>query len=89
MAAGWEEDDGATVAWVVVRGKLAGLLAARDRERQTASEAIALLRDLSVKTVMLTGDNAGAARRIADRIGLTVESRRTLRSYYLFSPTTD
>jgi P-type Cu+ transporter len=63
--------DGATVAWLAeAGGAAAGLVAFADAPRPTARGAIAALERRGIATVMLTGDNAGAARRIAAATGI-------------------
>ncbi len=65
---------GCTVSWLaetrVDGAALLGLLAFRDRPRPGAAEAIARLRALGVRTVMISGDNAGAAGAVAAALGI-------------------
>ena len=65
---------GCTVSWLAeTRGDsaaLLGLFAFRDRPRPGAAEAIARLRALGVRTVMISGDNAGAAGAVAAALGI-------------------
>ena len=67
---------GHTVSWVSVRGeddtapRLLGLLAFRDPPRSAAKAAVAHLHDLGLCTVMISGDNLGAARAVADALGI-------------------
>jgi Cu2+-exporting ATPase len=62
--------EGRTVVLLAVDGRAAGLLAIADQPRPTASAAVAALVQLGVKPVMLTGDNAATARRIAAEVGI-------------------
>jgi Cu+-exporting ATPase len=68
--------DGCTVSWLAAPaageggGRLLGLLAFRDRARPGAAEAVARLRARGLRTAMISGDNAGAARAIAAAIGI-------------------
>jgi P-type Cu+ transporter len=63
--------DGATVAWLAQQGgTVAGVIAFADTQRPSAAAAVAALHSLGIKTVMLTGDNAGAARRVAAATGI-------------------
>lgn len=57
--------EGKTVLWVVRAGRLLGLLAAGDRLRPSAARAFAELKKMGIETVLLTGDNETAARRVA------------------------
>jgi len=49
---------------------IAGLLALQDTPREGAREVIRRLHAMGVRTVMLTGDNARTARRIAAQLGI-------------------
>jgi Cd2+/Zn2+-exporting ATPase len=64
------ETAGKTVAAVIADGQLAGLIALRDEPREDAAAAIAELRALGVRSVMLTGDNARTGAAIAGSLGL-------------------
>jgi Cd2+/Zn2+-exporting ATPase len=64
VAAQWEAG-GATVIWVGVDGDASGALRCEDTIRVTAKDAVDRLRALGVEVVILTGDNAGSARRVA------------------------
>ncbi|MFS8973087.1 heavy metal translocating P-type ATPase [Cupriavidus necator] len=65
-------DQGRTVSWLVETAppRVAGLVAFGDAIKPGAPAAIARLRAAGVRTVMLTGDNAGAAARVAQTLGL-------------------
>ncbi|WP_444633327.1 heavy metal translocating P-type ATPase [Cupriavidus oxalaticus] len=65
-------DEGRTVSWLVetTPPRVVGLVAFGDAIKPGAPEAIARLRAAGVRTVMLTGDNAGAAARVARELGL-------------------
>jgi Cu2+-exporting ATPase len=57
----------------VARGKaLVGLIAIADAVRPTSKATIAELQKRGVKVAMITGDNAGTARRIADQLGIDI-----------------
>jgi Cd2+/Zn2+-exporting ATPase len=57
--------------YVAADGAVIGAIVVTDRVRDTAREAIDLLRSHGVrKMVMLTGDRQGSAKRIAEAIGL-------------------
>ncbi|MGA0610480.1 heavy metal translocating P-type ATPase [Caldimonas sp. KR1-144] len=67
------EAEGRTVSWLIERGaapRLVGLLAFGDTVKPLAREAVARLRELGIRTVMLTGDNHGAAAAVARELGL-------------------
>jgi P-type Cu2+ transporter len=61
---------GRTVVHVVLEGRAAGLIAIADGPRETASAAIAALKELGIRPVMLTGDNRQTAERIAAELGI-------------------
>jgi Cu2+-exporting ATPase len=61
---------GRTVVHVAVDGRAAGLIAIADAPRETAAEAVAALKELGVRPVMLTGDNQATAERIAAALGI-------------------
>ncbi len=65
---------GCTVSWLAeTRDGITlplGLLAFRDRPRAGAADAIARLRALGLRTVMISGDNAGAAAAVATALGI-------------------
>jgi Cu+-exporting ATPase len=69
------EDDGRTVSWLAVEegGQVCvqGLLAFGDRLKPTSAAAVARLRAMGVDSVMLTGDNRGAAALVARELGLS------------------
>ena len=64
------QSDGRTVVHVAQNGRVIGLIAIADAVRPTAKSAIAKLRELGIEVVMLTGDNAGTAKRIAADLGI-------------------
>ena len=51
---------------------LLGLIAIADAPRPTAIATVAKLRERGVRVAMLTGDNAGTAKRIADELGIDI-----------------
>ena len=63
---------GRTVVHVARAGKVIGLIAIADAARPTAAATVAKLRERGVKVAMLTGDNAGTARRIAQELGIDI-----------------
>jgi Cu+-exporting ATPase len=72
--AGRHEADGRTVSWLA-RGEaetieVLGLLAFGDRIKDGAVEAVARLKTMGVTPLMLTGDNGGAARVVAEALGI-------------------
>ncbi|WP_225862530.1 heavy metal translocating P-type ATPase [Ideonella benzenivorans] len=68
------EEEGRTVSWLLQAQEgstvLLGLLAFGDAVKPVARAAVARLQALGVRTVMLTGDNAGAAQQVARALGI-------------------
>ena len=64
--------DGATVIYIGVAGKLAGLFAIADPIKASAGEAIRALQSEGLRIVMLTGDNRITAQAVAGKLGITV-----------------
>ncbi len=65
------QGEGRTVVHVAQNGKVIGLIAIADAIRPTAKAAVAKLRERGIEVVMLTGDNAGTAKRIAADLGIS------------------
>ncbi|AWT37792.1 cadmium-translocating P-type ATPase (plasmid) [Deinococcus actinosclerus] len=55
--------------------RLLGLIALRDEPRADARAAVTALRDLGVRPVMLTGDNALTGQAVAQDLGLDVQAQ--------------
>jgi len=65
------EAEGETIALVAVGGEPAGVIGITDPIRPEALEVVAALKRAGVRhTVMLTGDNLAAARRVAEKLGV-------------------
>ncbi len=63
--------DGATVIFVAISGKAAGLLAIADPIKETTPDAIKALKAMNIRIVMLTGDNRITAEAVARKLGIT------------------
>ena len=63
-------EQGKTVVFVLIDGRLAGAFALADVIRPESKEAIAALKEMGVRTMMLTGDNKRVADWVAQEIGL-------------------
>jgi Cu+-exporting ATPase len=81
------QDQGRTVSWLIETGaqdappaqnRVLGLVAFGDTIKPGARAAIERLRAAGVRTVMLSGDNKGAAARVAEALGrsASMASRR-------------
>ncbi len=71
------QQQGATVSAMAQRTTagltLKALMAFGDEPKPSAKEALALLRQRGIKTIMVSGDNRGAAEAMARRLGLRPE----------------
>jgi heavy metal translocating P-type ATPase len=63
--------DGATVIFVAIDGRPAGIIAIADPIKQSTAPALTALRERGVRVVMLTGDNRTTAEAVARRLGIT------------------
>jgi len=63
-------DRGETVMFVVVEGRLAGLVSVADPVKETTPEALRALHAEGLRIVMVTGDNARTARAVAAPLGI-------------------
>ncbi len=61
---------GKTVVFVIVDSTLAGAIALADIVRAESKEAVAQLRQMGIRSIMLTGDNAQVAAWVAQELGL-------------------
>ena len=65
------ESEGKTVVWVAYEREILGIIAVADTVRPAAAQAIARLKRLGIKRiVMLTGDNSRTAHSIAQQLGV-------------------
>jgi Cu+-exporting ATPase len=64
------EAAGQTAVYAGWDGQVRGLLVVADTVKPTSAQAIAQLRRLGLHPVLLTGDNARAARAVADAVGI-------------------
>ena len=62
--------EGATVVFLAVDGKLAGLIAVADPIKDSTPEAIRTLREPGIRIVMATGDGATTAKAVAAKLGI-------------------
>lgn len=61
---------GRTSVLIAVDGQIAGVIALADAARETAAPAVTALHQAGIEVVMLTGDNAATAKRIAAQLGI-------------------
>nr|WP_308202867.1 heavy metal translocating P-type ATPase [Crossiella sp. SN42] len=67
------EAAGRTVVAAAVDGAAAGLLMVSDTVKPTSAEAVRRLRELGLRPVLLTGDNATVAAAVAAEVGIPAE----------------
>jgi len=67
------EDSGATAIWVAVDGVPAGLISLRDTVKPGSAAAISRLKELGLRPILLTGDNAAVAAQVAAAVGIPDE----------------
>jgi P-type Cu+ transporter len=63
-------DQGETVMFVAVDGRLAGLVSVADPVKETTPAALKELHKLGLRIIMVTGDNERTARAVAARVGI-------------------
>lgn len=64
------EEQGQTVSVLASAQGVLGLFAVADTTKESSKQAIAELKALGIRTVMLTGDNEATARAIAAQVGI-------------------
>ncbi len=63
-------DQGKTVVLILIDGKVSGAIALADIVRPESKNAIAMLKTMGIKSMMLTGDNKKVAKWVSDELGL-------------------
>jgi Cu+-exporting ATPase len=64
------QDLGRTLVAVAAEGRVIGLIALADDLKPNAARAVQQIRELGLQVILMTGDQAGAARAVAQLIGL-------------------
>ncbi|HSE09057.1 MAG TPA: heavy metal translocating P-type ATPase [Nocardioidaceae bacterium] len=64
------ESEGRTPVWVGWDGQVRAVVVVSDAVKDSSAEAIAQLRGLGLRPVLLTGDNARAAHAVAAQVGI-------------------
>jgi Cu+-exporting ATPase len=67
------EESGATAIWVAVDGAPAGIVSLRDTLKPGSAAAISRLKQLGLRPILLTGDNAAVAAQVAAAVGIAPE----------------
>ncbi len=73
----WEQT-GCTTVLVAWDGQVRGALAVTDTVKPSAAPAVAALRELGLRTILLTGDNEATARSVAAAVGIDEVIAETL-----------
>jgi Cu+-exporting ATPase len=68
-----QQQRGTTAIWVAVEGQAAGLIALKDTIKAGSGDAIAKLKELGLRPILLTGDNAPVAAQVAAAVGIAPE----------------
>ena len=63
-------EQGKTIVYVLLDGRVAGAIALADVIREESREAVVKLKAMGIKTVMLTGDNRRVAAWVARELGI-------------------
>lgn len=72
------EEQGETVSFLMERENLLGLVSFKDQLKPSSKQAIEQLKRLGIKTAMLTGDNPGSARNVAQELNLDIVQAEVL-----------
>ncbi|QSZ52231.1 heavy metal translocating P-type ATPase [Paenarthrobacter sp. AT5] len=65
-----QERAGATAIWVALDGQAAGIVSLTDTIKLGSADAIRKLKELGIRPMLLTGDNAAVAAQVADAVGI-------------------
>jgi Cu+-exporting ATPase len=68
-----QQEAGATAVWVAVDGAVAGIISLKDTVKPGSAAAVARLKELGLRPVLLTGDNATVAAQVAAAVGIAPE----------------
>lgn len=67
---GFSADDTETVVFVIKDKKLAGYMALSDKIRPESAEAVKILKQENIKSILLTGDNSKVAASVSKTLGM-------------------
>ncbi|MBE6811861.1 MAG: cadmium-translocating P-type ATPase [Ruminococcaceae bacterium] len=62
------DSDGATLIWIASDGAYKGCIGAADTVRPEAADGLKALAGMNIKTALVTGDNAAAAKQVGDTL---------------------
>ena len=64
------QSEAKTVVWVAVDGEAVGLIGIADTLKPGSKDAVDQMHELGLTVIMMTGDNAATARKIAEQVGI-------------------
>ncbi|MEO7991331.1 MAG: copper-translocating P-type ATPase [Chryseolinea sp.] len=67
---GFTANDTETVVFLIINNELAGYIALSDEIRPESAEAIKILKQNHIKSILLTGDNNRVAKSVSDTLGM-------------------
>lgn len=67
---GFNADDTETVVFVMIDKKLTGYIALSDQIRPESAEAVKILKQENIKSILLTGDNSKVAASVSKTLGM-------------------
>ncbi|HQS04069.1 MAG TPA: copper-translocating P-type ATPase [Daejeonella sp.] len=67
---GFTANDTETVVFVIINNQLAGYIALSDEIRPESAEAIKILKENNIKSILLTGDNSKVAKSLSETLGM-------------------
>jgi len=70
QTANTRRDEGETVMFIMLEGKIAGLVSVADPVKETTPDAIKALHEVGFRVIMATGDNERTATAVAARLGI-------------------
>jgi Cu2+-exporting ATPase len=67
---GFTANDTETIVFVIINNQLAGYIALSDEIRPESAEAIKILKENNIKSILLTGDNSKVAKSVSETLGM-------------------
>jgi Cu+-exporting ATPase len=65
-----KENEAKTISYLAKGGKVVGFLSFSDQIKPTSKQAIQFLQSQNIEVVMMTGDNVGTAKAVAEELGI-------------------
>lgn len=64
------DPEGVTISYVVIDGVVAGIITLADQVRENSGQAIQSLKEMNIKSYLITGDNEKVAAKVAEELGM-------------------